>query len=87
MKEEINLNINNKNTKLIDTKLYKKQFVDIYQTKTNININNIKIQKEEVSEVKLIDKNEFNKLINNNKIVPSVLERYNYIKDKLDLDW
>ena len=87
MKEEINLNINHKNTKLIDTKLYKKQFIDIYQTKTNININNIKLQKEEVSEIKLINKDEFNKLITDNKIVPSVLERYNYIKDKLDLNW
>ena len=39
--------------KFIDTILYKKQFVDIYQTKTKININNIKLQEEEVSEIKL----------------------------------
>ena len=87
MKEEVSINVNKRNTKLLGTKLYKQQFVDIYQTKTRININNVKIQEEEVSDVKLIDKDEFNKLVNNNEIVPSVLDRWNYIKDKLDLNW
>lgn len=87
MKEEVNLIVNKNNTKYIDTKLYKKQFVDIYQTKTKININNIKLQEEEVSDVKLFTKDEFNSIITNNKIVPSVLDRFNYIKDKLDLNW
>ena len=87
MLEEINLKINNKNTKLLGTKLHKKQFVDIYQTKTKIDITKIRLQEEEVSEVKLFTKEDFNKIISNKEIVPSVLERYNYIKEKLDLDW
>lgn len=87
MKEEIDFDINNTDTKYIDTKLYKNQFIDIYQTKTNINLNNIKLQKEEVSDVKLFNKQEFNNLITNNEIVPSVLERWNGVKDKIDLDW
>ena len=87
MNEEVGIKVNKRNTKFIDTKLYKKMFVDIYQTKTDIDIEKINVQEEEVSDVKLVDKNEFNKLIEENKIVPSVLDRWNYIKDKIDLDW
>mgnify|MGYP003571244639 FL=1 len=87
MQEEVGVKVNSTNTKLVGTKLYKKQFVDIYQTITNIDIQNIKMQEEEVSDVQLIDKDAFYKLIEENKIVPSVLDRWNYVKDNLDLNW
>lgn len=85
--EEVNLTVTPDNTEFIDTQLYKKQFVDIYQSNINIDLKKIKLQEEEVSDIKLINKEEFNKLIENNKIVPSVLDRYNLIKEKLKLDW
>lgn len=87
MQEEVSIDVNSMNTKLVGTKLYKKQFVDIYQTITNINIQDIKIQEVEVSDVQLIDKDTFYKLIEEDKIVPSVLDRWNYVKDNLNLNW
>ena len=69
------------------TQLYKKQFVDIFKTQKKINIRDIKLQLEEVQNVKFIGRDEFYKMIENDEIVLSVLQRYNLIKDKLELDW
>ena len=87
MKEEINLSLNNIEYKLLDTVLYKHQFVDIYYINTKIDINNIKLQKEEVSDIKLVTKEEMEEMITNNIIVPSVVERYNKIKDRINKDF
>ena len=83
LKEEINYIVDPNKTKLIGTKIYKKMFVDIYQIVTDINLDDIKIQEEEVSDFKLVSKEEFDQL----NIVASELDRFNYIKDKLDLNW
>ena len=53
----------------------------------NIDINDIFLQIEEVSDVKFVSKEEFIKMIDDENIVPSVLQRYYLIKDKLDLNW
>lgn len=72
---------------MIATQLYKKQFVDIFTTQKEIDIKNITLQMEEVQDVKFVDKSEFYRMIKNNEIVLSVIQRYNLIKDKLELDW
>ena len=72
---------------MIATQLYKKQFVDIFRTQKKINIRDIKLQLEEVQDVKFVDKDEFYKMIENDEIVLSVLQRYNLIKNKLELNW
>lgn len=87
MLEEVGVEINQNNIKFLGTKIYKKQFVDIFQIQTDIDIHQIKIQEEEVSDAKFVNKEEFNQLVQENKIVPSVLERWNYIKDQVDLNW
>ncbi len=81
-KEEIGVNIDN-TFKLIDTVMYKKQFVDIYTSNIEVDLNNITLQKEEVSDVKFVTKEEFLEMANNNEIVKSVYNRYENIKDKL----
>ena len=85
MNEEIGTCITDKDVKLIDTKLYKKQFVDIFESNVKIDIKNVKLQKEEVSDVKFVSKKEFEEMNSNGKIVKSVYERYKLIKDKLNL--
>lgn len=85
--EELGITIPENNIAFIATKLYKKQFVDIYSCNTKIYISSIKIQESEVCDVKYISKEEFNLLKNKNLIVPSVLERFNIIKNKIDIDW
>ena len=85
--EEVNFKLDQTNTSFRDTVIYKKQFVDIYQTQADIDLSKIKLQEEEVSDVRLISKNEFYDLVQNNLIVPSVLDRFNHIKEQLKIDW
>ena len=87
MLEEIGVIFKEEDYKLIGIELYKKQFVDIYFSNKSINLKDITLQDEEVESVKFVSKNEFIKMKNNNEIVPSVLERYNIIKEKLHLNW
>ena len=87
MIEEIGVNFNQDEFCLIGTHLYKKQFVDIFLSEKEIDINKVVLQKEEVQNIKWISKEELNNLIKNDAIVPSVLQRFNIIKDKLKIDW
>ena len=57
LKEEINLDLNIK-PKLIDTIIYKNQFVDIYTVELPNIITNFKLQKEEVSNIKKPEENQ-----------------------------
>ena len=86
LKEETNINLDNTDIKLIDTHIYKNQFIDIYLSYKNIDVNNIKLQKEEVSDFKFVSKDEFLEMINNNEIVPAVITRFNMIKEKINID-
>ena len=87
LQEEIGIKIEQNEFKLIGTELYKKQFVDIFQSNKNINLKEIILQQEEVQNIKFVTQEEFNNMIKNNEIVPSVLKRYYLIKDKLNLNW
>ncbi len=86
LKEELNIEITDSEFNLIDTVIYKKQFVDIYISNKPINIKNIKLQEEEIKDAKFVTKKEFIEMINNNEIVSSVYERYKKIEDKIK-DW
>lgn len=59
----------------------KQQFIDIYTTNQIIKI--VTLQKEEVSDYKFVTKDEFNKMINDNEIVPAIIDRYNMIKNRV----
>lgn len=80
IKEEIGVNLND-DFNLIDTQLRKQQFIDIYTT--NQIIKKVTLQKEEVSDYKFVTKDEFNKMINDNEIVPAIIDRYNMIKNRV----
>ena len=86
-KEEVNLSLNNGEYKLIGTELYKKQFVDMYLTTKKVNLSDIVLQEEEVSDCKFFTKEEFLKMAEENKVVKSVFNRYLIIKDKLEENW
>ena len=73
--------------KLIDTIIYKNQFVDIYTIDIPEFIHNFKLQAEEVSNIKWLNKEEFEDLKEKQKIVASVLNRYEQVKEKINLDW
>ena len=67
LKEEIGLTINCNDLLLLETQLYKYQFVDIFLVKTSINLKNLVLQDEEVAQAKLVSFNEFENLINDSR--------------------
>lgn len=70
-----------KNIKLVVPSL------DVYSSNKVINLNDVVLQDEEVSDVLFVSKDEFMNIVNSNSIVPSVLNRFNIIKEQLGLDW
>ncbi len=86
VKEEIGVDINNE-YKLLGTELYKKQFVDMYKSNIKVDLSKVKLQAEEVSDIKFVTKEEFLEMAKTDKIVKSVYNRYNVIKNKLKKDW
>lgn len=63
IKEELGINIVEENVKLFKTIKTEDDFVDIYYLKEDIDINEIKIQKEEVEDVKWATINEIQEMI------------------------
>lgn len=83
IKEEIGLNIDIKKLNFVTTSLYKYQFVDIYTLKLEVSLADLSLQTEEISDARLVSISEFLEWNSENKIVPSVYERYNLIKNVL----
>lgn len=63
IKEELGINVNVKNIELFKTLKTEDDFIDLYYLKENIDINKIKIQKEEVEDVKWVSIKEIQKMI------------------------
>lgn len=83
LKEELNITITSKNLIFLNTSIYKNMFIDVYMYKNKIKIDNIKLQKEEVSDYKLVTLKEFKQMIQDKKVVPSVATRFCEIKENL----
>ncbi len=77
IKEELGISINSEDCELMDTIIYKKQFVDIYISNKIIDLNKVTLQKSEVCDIKFVTKKEFLKMAENNEIVKSVYDRFN----------
>lgn len=63
IKEELGINVEEKNIELFKTMKTEDDFIDLYYLKENIDINKIKIQKEEVEDVKWVSIKEIQKMI------------------------
>lgn len=85
MKEEINVTLTEADYKFLATEIYHQQFVDIYLTNIKVDINQIKLQDEEVSAIKWVSKEELEIMIKEGKVVPSVLDRFLKIRHLLNL--
>ena len=68
---------------MIDTVLYKYQFIDIYTTHLDINIKNLIFQIDEINDAKFVNFQTFEKMNKNNEIVASVFKRYELIREIL----
>ena len=78
LQEELGLNPNNYNFKELCTikesfkekDIISNEYVTVYLIEDDLNVEDITLQKEEVSNIKWINKKELNELINSNKIIP-----------------
>lgn len=84
--EELGVTPDMKKAEYIGCIKRKYDYVDIWYIKQNIDIKNIKIQEEEVSEVKYASIEEIKKLIKNKEFVPTVVPSLklflNYLETK-----
>jgi len=81
MYEELGVIVEQNDLELIDTylnkirlneKIYINHFTYLYIVKKDVDINKIKILKEEIEEVKFVDKKEYHELMKNSKMVEGI---------------
>jgi isopentenyldiphosphate isomerase len=78
IKEELGINVNNENIQLFKTIQTEDDFVDLYYLKEDVNINDIKLQTEEVDNVKWASIEEINEMIKNKEFSESHTEFFKY---------
>lgn len=74
IKEELGISVNHENIQLFKTIKTEDDFVDLYYLKEDIDINNIRVQKEEVEKAKWASINEINEMIRNKEFSESHTE-------------
>lgn len=86
VKEELGIDIYpNEIYKLkIDKNSEKPKFTDVFVCKKNIDIHDIKLQEEECSCVKLVNEEEYNKMIENSEIIPYLNYFYDIYKRNIN---
>ncbi len=82
--EELGINVKQNELTLFKTIQTEDDFVDLYYLKKNINIENIKIQDEEVEKVMWASREEINKLISDKVFSTNHEEFYNYCLEFLE---
>ena len=85
VKEEIGINIDNDQIEEYGFLLYDKPLRYIFYLRKNINLNNVKVQKEEVEYVKYMTVQEINELIETNQMLKSHGIMFNELMDKKKL--
>ncbi len=83
-KEELGIDINKENTELMLSIKRSNSFLDVWLTKQNVNLRDIVVQKEEVSDVKWVTKEEFEKMIENNEVAGTVNLYFKMLIDLLE---
>lgn len=80
-KEELNLEIKDDEIYYIGSYVRKKDIADVWLVKKQIEVNNLKLQEEEVAEIKLVTFEEFDEMIKNGIVVPSINPSYLLMKN------
>lgn len=85
-KEELGITVEEKNLELILSIKRKFDFVDIYLLKHNIELKDIILQKEEVSDVKWVNMNEIKNMMNNNEFAPNISAYVEFLQKILNYE-
>lgn len=80
-KEELNLEIKDNEIYYIGSYIRKKDIVDVWLVKKEIEINNLKLQQDEVADVKMVTFQEFDEMIEKGIVVPSINPSYLLVKN------
>lgn len=80
-KEELGYDVKEENLFYIGTYIRTKDIVDIWMVNQNINIDKLKLQENEVAEVKLVTLEEFDEMIKSGEVVPSINPSYTLAKN------
>ncbi len=80
-KEELNYSVKEENLFYIGSYIRTKDIVDVWMVNQDIDIDTLKLQEDEVADVKLVTFEEFDKMIENEKVVPSIKPSYSLVKN------
>lgn len=80
-KEELNYDVKEENLFYIGSYIRTKDFVDVWMVDQDVNVDNLKLQEEEVADVRLVTFEEFDKMIEDGEVVPSINPSYSLIKN------
>ncbi len=84
IKEELGISVNNENIQLFRTIKTEDDFVDLYYLKEDIDINSVKLQKEEVDKAKWASIDAINEMIRNQQFSESHTEFFKYCLEFLN---
>ena len=65
----------------IGTYIRTTDIVDVWMVNQDVNIDGLKLQEDEVADVKLVTFEEFDEMIKNGKVVPSINPSYALVKN------
>ena len=82
LQEELNINVSKSELKLFKTIKTEDDFVDLYYLKKNINLKDIKMQYEEVSDINWFTKKNIDKMIKESIFLESHIDFYKIYLDK-----
>lgn len=83
VKEEVGIDITESQLLFLHEYKQRNYFMDIYLVNIDVNIKNLVLNKEETANAKWVTKEELQVMIENQKVVRSVAQRYNLLKSKL----
>ena len=80
-KEELGYDVKEENLFYIGTYIRTTDIVDVWMVNQDVNIDGLKLQEDEVADVKLVTFEEFDEMIKNGKVVPSINPSYALVKN------
>lgn len=83
-KEELNIEIKEEEIYYIGSYIRTKDIVDVWMVVKDIDISSLILQEEEVAEVKFVDFNTFDEMIEKERVVPSINPSYMLFKNYIE---
>ena len=83
-KEELGIDVNPDKVELMMSVKRKNVFVDIFLDKENWNINDLKLQEEEVDDVKWFERKELKTIIEGRETSDSITKYFDFLCDLID---